>query len=445
MNKKFNLPRGTSDILPVSAYLWQKIETIARNIFRNYNYREIRTPIFEETELFARSMGRTSDVVKKQMLNLASQKRDKNDDVQLSAFSLRPENTASVVRSYIQNNLDKKERLSKLYYLGPMFRGERPQKGRLRQFHQMGVEAIGPHSSFPYLDAEVIALSVNLIKSFGFNDFNLKINTLGTLECKKSIQDRLILIIKPKVEQLCDDCKDRYIKNVFRVLDCKNASCQSIVKSIGFSSDWLDNESRNYYQQVKEALNHLKIQYQEDPSLVRGLDYYTHTVFEISSASLGSQNALGAGGRYNDLVCQLGGSDVGAVGFALGMERILLALSNNHCKINETIDLYFLAIDEESKNDISGMIEEVRGKCFKGNFPFCIEMSYQVSSIKSQMRAANKADAKFVAILGEEERKKKVITLKDMGTSIEEKIAYEAFGDKIISILLKSRENNKQL
>ncbi len=437
MSKKFKIPRGTSDILPQESLVWQDLEKKARKILNLYNYREIRTPIFEETDLFARSMGQTSDVVQKQMLNLTSQRLDEKGHIQLSGLSLRPENTASVVRSYIENSFDKKESLSRLFYLGPMFRGERPQKGRLRQFHQIGVEAIGPGSSSPYLDAEVIALCVNMLKSFGLKKFELKINTLGTLACKNNIHDRLIGCIEPRVDRLCDDCKERYIRNVFRVLDCKKNSCKSVIKAIAFGKDWLDEESLQYYEQVKTALAELDISYTEDPSLVRGLDYYTHTVFEVSDASLGSQDALGAGGRYNHLVSQLGGPQVDAVGFAVGVERILLAKQGSDNESEEDLDLYFLAIEETCVNEIFQMAEQVRRSWKGAPESLSVGINYQVSSMKSQMRAANKARARFVAIYGLDEKRQGKIKLKNMETGAEQDIPKEEFIEKFNAAIIE--------
>lgn len=435
MSQNFKVPRGTADILPDDSPIWQKLEQTARGIFSIYNYKEIRTPLFEETDLFARSMGQTSDVVQKQMLNLTSQRLDPQGNIQLSGLSLRPENTASVVRSYIQNSLDKKESLSRLFYIGPMFRGERPQKGRLRQFHQMGVEAIGPNSASPYLDAEVMALSVAVLKSLGLNGFKLKINSLGTPECKQRIHDRLIEVIDSRVSDLCDDCKSRYARNVFRVLDCKQATCKEVVKGIGYDITWLDQESYDYYLKVKNALEALGVDFIEDPTLVRGLDYYTHTVFEISSSSLGSQDALGAGGRYNQLVSQLGGAQVDAIGFALGMERILLAMGEPEESTQNTIDLYFVAIDEATLNDIFKIAEQVRQKSYASGKNISVGITYQVSSMKSQMRAANKAGAGFVAIYGQEEKSQGRIRLKNMESGDEQDLSLDEFDQKVVEII----------
>lgn len=416
MVKQFSLPRGTSDILPSEIPLWQSIEARTRKIFAIYHYQEIRTPLFEETELFARSMGQTSDVVQKQMLSLQSQKQADSDEVKSTSFSLRPEGTASIVRSYIENSLDRKEGLSKLFYIGPMFRGERPQKGRLRQFHQIGVEAIGPNSASPYLDAEVISLCVHLLSDFGIKDFQVKINTLGTPEDKANFSKQLRESLRPKILDLCEDCQNRFDRNVFRILDCKTKNCRSVVEKLDIGDAHLSHESRQYFKQVKEALDGLGISYIYSPLLVRGLDYYTHTVFEVSSASLGSQDALGAGGRYNNLVSDLGGPQVDAIGFALGMERIILALPQEEKFSCESVDAVVIALDEHAMKKGFEVLDFLRKK------GVAAEMNYRLSSMKSQMRFADKIGSKNVLILGEDEIKKGTITFKNMEQGTQQEI-----------------------
>ncbi|MCK5579725.1 MAG: histidine--tRNA ligase [Candidatus Omnitrophica bacterium] len=418
MSKKITFPRGTSDILPQEALLWQKLEQESRTLLGLYGYKEIRTPFFEETDLFARSIGQTSDIVQKQILNLASQRLDDKGNIKLSGLSLRPEGTASVVRSYIQNGFDRQENLSKLFYIGPMFRGERPQKGRLRQFHQIGVEAIGPGAGSPYLDAEVIALSVNLLNSFGLNGFRLKINTLGSNEDKKNFSKYLREQLNPLINDLCGDCQSRFERNVFRILDCKSKECKTIVSKIDLTTGaYLSSESQEYFVKVKAALDDLGVDYIEDPKLVRGLDYYTHTVFEISDASLGSQDALGAGGRYNNLVTQLGGPKVDAVGFALGVERIMLAMPEIQQEEHPTIDVYLIAGDEKFLPRTFKILNTLRENKFSSS------MGYKFASIKNQMKVANKIGARFVMILGEKEYNNKTASLKNMSTGEQREIS----------------------
>lgn len=433
MTKKFVIPRGTSDILPQDSHIWQNIELKVRDLLVRYNYNEIRTPIFEESELFARSVGQTSDIVQKQMLNLASQRQGEDKELKLSGLSLRPEGTASIVRSYIQNSLDKKERLSKLFYIGPMFRGERPQKGRLRQFHQIGVEAIGPESVSPYLDAEVISLSVNILKALGLNKFDLKINTLGSSEDKKNLAALLRKQLKSSLSRLCGDCKNRFEHNIFRILDCKDKTCKTIVNKINLDYSYLSEESNKYFSQVKDALDYMDIPYKEYPKLVRGLDYYTHTVFEICHSSLGCQDALGAGGRYNNLVSQLGGSEVGAIGFALGIERIILAMPEEKQFKGNPLDLFLIALDEASLSRAFKTLNLLRqSNC-------SCDMSYKISSMKSQMRLANKVGARYVAFFGEEEAEKKIITVKDMETGTQQELPENDFVVRLLPLIYEGK------
>lgn len=416
MTKTFSVPRGTSDILPAQAHVWEKIERQARRLLSTYGYREIRTPIFEETELFARSMGQTSDIVQKQMLQLAAQRPKDSSSSELSGLSLRPENTAAVVRAYIQNDLSRKESLTKLFYIGPMFRGERPQKGRLRQFHQIGVEAIGPGALSPLLDAEVIALSVHVLESLGLKGFQLKVNTLGSLEDKKHFTQLLRKELKTHVHELCEDCQERFERNVLRILDCKHKGCQEIVRGLNVGHRYLSQESQKYFNQVKEAMDSLGVQYEVAVNLVRGLDYYTHTVFEISDPSLGSQDALGAGGRYDNLVSQLGGPPVDAIGFALGMERIILALAQEE-QTPPPVHVYIIGMDEPSLRKAFSLLNILRREGISS------DMSYRLTSLKNQMRWANKMGVRSVILIGEDELKRQCVTLKDMEKGSQEQIS----------------------
>jgi histidyl-tRNA synthetase len=410
MTKIISIPRGTADILPEEMLLWQEIGKRARTILECYNYKEIRTPVFEQTDLFKRSLGSTSDVVNKQLLELASDKKE--------GFSLRPEGTAPVVRCYIENNIGRQESISKLFYIGPMFRGERPQKGRLRQFHQIGVEVIGADTANPYLDAEVVALNVHLLKALGLQGFQLKLNTLGSLEDKENFSRFLRGALKTGLGKLCGDCQNRFERNVFRVLDCKNEKCRDVVGGIDIGHAHLSSESRKYFDHVKEALTSLGVKFDIVPTLVRGLDYYTHTVFEISGQSLGSQDALSAGGRYNNLVSQLGGAQADAVGFALGIERLLLAMPPDQKPPQKGLDVFIIALDEMVFPKAFRMLDQIRAEGIAG------DMSYKISSLKSQMRSAGKAAARTVLILGENEDKKGVVAFKDMETGEQQEISF---------------------
>jgi histidyl-tRNA synthetase len=411
MADRISLPRGTADILPGEAFLWQCIESSARQVFKTYNYKEIRTPLFEETKLFKRSLGQASDVVNKQLLEIKSDKEE--------GFALRPEGTASIVRSYIENSIDKKEGLSKFFYLGPMFRGERPQKGRLRQFHQVGAEVIGPKADHPYWDAEIIALAVELLNSFGVKGSELKLNTLGTTADKEEFSKKLRTLLKKDKQRLCPDCQDRFERNVFRVLDCKNEACKKIVHSLQLDHSHLSRESLEHYAAVKEGLKAAGIGVKEDPRLVRGLDYYTHTVFEITNGKLGSQDAVGAGGRYNNLVKQLGGSDVPAIGFALGLERALLAREGaSAAELGPAC--YLVALDEQSLKEAFKLLVRLRADGVSA------DMSYRAGSMKSLMREADKSGASYVAIIGENEIKAKKAALKNMKSGEQKDVAFDA-------------------
>lgn len=420
MAKKFTLPRGTADILPADIPAWHDLESKARHYFSKYNYKEIRTPNFEEVELFARSMGQTSDVVQKQILGLSSQKEG-ND----SGLGLRPEGTASVVRAYIQNGMERVGGLAKLFYIGPMFRGERPQKGRLRQFHQMGVEAIGPDSASPYLDAEVIALAVNILKSLGLNGFKLKINTLGSQEDKANFSQKLREDLKPHVARLSEESQARFERNVFRILDSKSKEDKAIVSQLNLNYSYLSDESLQYYAKVKANLTALGVEFEESIELVRGLDYYTHTVFEISDPSLGAQDALGAGGRYGTLVSQLGGGkNVDAIGFALGMERILLA-AKDMASVDAQLDVFVVTMDETANDFAFKVVDELRAGGLGA------DMSFKGGSSKSQMRVANKSGARYMAIIGEQEMKNKTVTLKHMASGEQQEISVTETIEKI--------------
>ncbi len=409
MVEQISLPRGTEDILPSEVHIWQYVENTARQVLHNYNYREIRTPLFEETGLFARSMGQTSDIVQKQMLNVVTAYKSPDENSESTALTLRPEATASIVRSYIQNSFNKKESLSKLYYIGPMFRGERPQKGRLRQFHQIGAEAIGPGAGSAYLDAEIIALCANILNSFSIKGFELKINSLGSLADKESFSKILREKLKPHVAKLSKDSQSRYERNVFRILDSKDEVDRTIVKSLQLDYSYLSKESRERYESVKESLKSLGVKFKEDICLVRGLDYYSHSVFEFIGTNLGSQDALAAGGRYNNLVQSLGGAeDVEAVGFALGMERALMAMGSNANVKEEKVTFFVIPLEEKAFSVAFRLLNDLRAENISG------DMSFQVASMKSQMRQADKAGAKFTLILGGNELQNGSVMAKNM-------------------------------
>jgi histidyl-tRNA synthetase len=387
---------GTRDILPNEACLWRKAEEECRNIFSLYNYREIRTPLLEEAALFNRTLGEATEIVNKQMFLI------KNKE---GLYALRPEGTASIVRAYLENNLDKNTGLVKFYYLGPMFRKERPQKGRLRQFHHIGCEAIG--SQDPALDIEIISLADRLLKALEIGDYQIKINSLGCPADKKRLSLNLKKLLKNKVPKLCPQCRTRFNKNIFRVLDCKEASCRQIAGSLGISETCLCRGCNEHFAQVKTGLDDLAIAYEIIPYLVRGLDYYSRTVFEITHPQLGAQDALGAGGRYDNLVKELGGADSGAMGFALGMERLLLAHSAQRPARNENL-VYLITLGENARKEGIKLLHNLR------QHGIACDTDYEGKSLKGAMRKANDSGARFVLLIGEDELKKGAVTLKDM-------------------------------
>ena len=396
---------GTKDILPDQIDWWQKIEGISRNILSIHNYLEIRPPLIEEAHLFNRSLGESTEIVQKQMFLI---KREQD------LYALRPEGTASIVRAYIENNLDKTNSFIKLYYIGPMFRMERPQKGRLRQFHHIGAEAIG--SQDESIDIEMISLADTLLRAYSINGYKIALNSLGCLKDKKELTRILQERLKDKLEELCGDCRDRFSRNILRILDCKNETCLKIVNKINIGNSYLCPECNTHFAKVKDGLDSLKIDYELNPNLVRGLDYYTRTVFEIKHPDLGAQqDALGAGGRYDNLVKELGGPDVGAIGFALGVERLLLVTSHQSPVTSKNL-VYMINLGEEAKCQGIKLLYELR----KAGIPS--DTDYENKSLKGAMRKANALRARFVLILGEDELKENSVTLKDMKDSSQRKV-----------------------
>ncbi len=397
MAKIINVIKGTKDILPQDVASWQRMEKIALEVFSKYGYKEIRTPIFEATELFARGVGDTTDIVNKEMYTFEKSER---------SLTLRPENTAGVVRSFIENGMARLSPPVKLWYKGPMFRYERPQAGRQRQFHQVGVEMFGVKQ--PTADAEVILLAVNYLKALGLNDLEVEINSLGCPKCREAYKAKIKEVLKPEFENLCEDCQNRYEKNPLRLLDCKVESCKEIfakpeIQKV-IQSDFICEECAEHYRAVKSYLDVLRIKYVENKLLVRGLDYYNRTVFEIKSNNLGSQNAVCGGGRYDSLVRNLGGDDTPAVGWAMGMERL-----NSLLPLVETqkLDAYIVS---NSPADAFELAEELRAAGKN------IEFDLTNKKFTKQLEKAGKV-ADFALILGEDEIKSGTVSVKDLKTS----------------------------
>ena len=396
MTKIINVIKGTHDILPQEVDQWHILEENALKIFSRYGYKEIRTPIFEATELFARGVGDTTDIVNKEMYTFEKSDR---------SLTLRPENTAGVVRSYIENGMARLSPPVKLWYKGPMFRYERPQKGRQRQFHQVGVEMFGIKE--PTADAEVILMAINYLKSLGLNDLDVEINSLGCPKCREEFKKRLKEVLKPEFDNLCDDCKTRYEKNPLRLLDCKVESCKAIFEKPEIQkviqSDYICEECAEHFAKLKTYLDKLNVKYNVNKLLVRGLDYYNRTVFEIKSNNLGSQNAVCGGGRYDSLVKNLGGDDTPAVGWAMGMERLNSLLPvpqpqklNGYIVSTSPVDAFELA-------------EELRNEGFN------IEFDLSNKKFTKQLEKASKV-ADYALILGEDEIKAGKISVKNLAT-----------------------------
>ncbi len=399
---------GTKDILPGEVLAWQKLEEIGQQIFSLYNYKEMRPPLIEEASLFNRSLGGSAEIVQKQMFLI-----NNKDDL----YCLRPEATASVVRAYIENNLDKQIGFAKFYYKGAMFRLERPQKGRLRQFHHLGCEAIG--SCDPHLDTEVISLADNLLKAFGLKDYQIKINSLGCARDKKELGLNLHKGLKDNLNKLCADCKIRFKSNPLRILDCKNETCQEIVRKLDIQDTHLCPECKTHFVKVKTGLEALNINYEIIPYLVRGLDYYTRTVFEITHKELGAQDALGAGGRYDNLVRELGGPDLGAIGFALGVERLLLVAKSISQQPLEKRLVYIITLGEPAKSQGLKLLDRLRRAGITS------DTDYENRSLKGALRTANDLGASLVLIIGENELKKDVVMLKDMRLNEQKEVKEE--------------------
>lgn len=406
---------GTKDILPSEIPGWRFLEKVIEQVFKSFNYKEIRTPVFEETSLFARGIGEQTDIVGKEMYTFL----DRSE----TSLTLKPEMTASVVRAFVQHSLGKQQGLNKLYYISSMFRQERPQAGRLREFHQFGAEALG--SSSPLLDVEMILMSFEILKNLGLKNISVKINSLGVPESREKYKSVLKKYLYDKKNNLSDDSKKRLETNILRIFDSKEESDQKIMRDAPTILEYLDEESKNDFEIVKENLSGLKIPFEVDPKLVRGLDYYTKTTFEIISGNVGSQSALVGGGRYDLLVQQLEGDPTPGVGFAAGMDRILLACENeNSLKLApEQVDIYIVRIDNELLNKIFKIASNFR----KQNYS--VEIDYLGRSVKAQMREANKLNARFVLFVGGEEFKSGNYKLKNMESGEEKLIPIDKLNE----------------
>lgn len=395
----YNAPRGTVDLLPQQTKNWQYLEQLLRTIAFNYNVKEIRVPIFEHTELFNRAVGDTTDVVSKEMYTF----KDRGD----RSLTLRPEGTAGVVRAFVENKLYvNPDKLTKLYYMGPMFRYERPQKGRQRQFHQFGVEMLGLEN--PEVDVECMVMAVTIIESLGLQNIKLHINTLGDEASRENYRQALIKHFESGLNELCGDCQARFEKNPLRILDCKVDKDHPLITSAPKTIDYLTPEAKAHFEKVCALLDDLEIDYIVDTNLVRGLDYYCHTVFEVISEdpTFGNAATLGGGGRYNKLVQEMGGPETPGVGFAFGMERLALALDQMELEEEEAIDIYIMPLGQEAKDLSLQIITMLRANGFS------CDMDYADRSMKAMFKTVDRTQAHFAIIIGEEEVKNEVVNIK---------------------------------
>lgn len=423
----FQKPKGTVDILPGVSKKWQYVEEISRMVMGDYQFHEMRTPIFESYELFSRGVGETSDIVSKEMYDFM----DKGD----RRLALRPEGTAAIVRAYVENKLFGPEHSNpyKVYYMGPMFRYERPQGGRQRQFHQLGVEVFG--SNNPATDVETMALAMDLFHQFGLKEFKLVINSLGDKTSRDAYRAALIAYLEPHFDELSHDSQVRLHKNPLRVLDSKDKKDNEIVKNAPSILDFLNEESSNHFETVKTMLEALEIPFELDHKMVRGLDYYNHTIFEIMSDAdgFGSLTTLCAGGRYNGLVEEIGGPETPGFGFGMGLERLMIALDSENVAIPELneLDVYVVGLGDETNIETLKLVQNIR------EFGFSAERDYLNRKAKAQFKTAAKLNAKVVLTVGESELENQVVNFKVMKTGKQETVSmkeiYQNF-DKVFNL-----------
>ena len=403
-----NAPRGTKDILPDTVGDWLFVEDKIRSLCRRFGYQEIRTPMFEHTELFQRGIGEGTDVVDKEMYTFT----DRGE----RSITLRPENTASAVRAYLQNKLYAEDALTKLFYIGSMFRYDRPQAGRMREFHQFGVEAIG--ESNPAVDAEIILLAIKLLEGLGLKDLELYINSVGCPTCRAKYRTMLQDFFRDKLDDLCGDCQSRFDRAPMRILDCKKDANKPYMQDAPKITDCLCEECSDHFSKLQTYLTKAGVKFSLDPRLVRGLDYYTKTAFEIKYPPLGAQSAVAGGGRYDGLIEEMGGNPTPAVGFATGLERVLLALEKQGLlpDKNRSVDVYVVALGEQAQTEAFKLVMDLRDAGYSA------AVDYAGRSMKAQMKQANKYNAKYAAIMGEDELAENAVVLRDMAGSEQEKI-----------------------
>ncbi len=398
-------PKGTKDILPTDVHKWHFVEDAFKDVCIKYGYKEVRTPVFEHTELFARGVGDTTDIVEKQMYTF--------NDLGQRSITLKPEGTSGVCRAFLEHKLFANVQPTKFYYNIPCFRYEKPQSGRLREFHQLGIEVFGSYDMLA--DAEVIALAEDFLKGLGIKSLELRINSIGCPTCRATYRQVLQDYFRPHLEELCETCKGRFDRNPMRIIDCKNESCKEIAKNAPLMLDHLCDECKNDFEELKNNLDIMGVLYTVDPTIVRGLDYYTKTAFEFVSGELGAQSTVCGGGRYNNLIEQLGGDSVPGVGFAMGFERLLLTLEAENVKIEDTekSDVLVAMLDKSNacRNYGLTLAKKLRSEGIK------VQIDLLARNFKGQFKFADRIGAKYVIVIGEDEIKTDTLTLKNMANS----------------------------
>jgi len=418
--------RGTRDLLPPDTALWNFVEATARDVFRLYNFREIRTPIFEQTQLFARSVGEETDIVSKEMFTWEDRGRAESENTQ--SLTLRPEATAGIVRAYIEHDLNRTGLLQRLYMIGPMFRRERPQKGRYRQFFQIDAEVIGPPtagSESPSVDAELLEMLATFLERIGITGWTLELNSVGCANDRPKYNEALRAALAKDLDRMCEDCRRRAVTNPLRVLDCKVPADQPIIEKLPRMLDYLDESCRQHFQAVQALLAAVNVPYVINARLVRGLDYYTRTAFEFTHGALGAQNAILGGGRYDGLSESLGGPKAPGIGFAIGEDRLVLALSKTAEELSTPPDAYIAPLGAGMNREAAKLARELR----KQNV--VVELGDESLRLKKSLETASKIGARYVAIVGENEVKANAFALKNLATGAQVTVPRAELADKI--------------
>jgi histidyl-tRNA synthetase len=413
-----NAPKGTKDILPGQVYKWHYVENAFREACSRYLIKEMRTPVFEHTELFARGVGDTTDIVEKQMYTF--------EDYGKRSITLKPEGTSPIVRSFVEHKLYAEVQPSKYYYIIPCFRYEKPQSGRLREFHQMGIEIFGTDNMMA--DAEVIGFASDYLKSLGINDLELRINSIGCPECRETYRNALREFLKDKYEALCDTCKGRYDRNPMRILDCKSPECQVLVQGAPHMLDYLCEDCSNAFDDLKKNLDAMEIEYLVDPGIVRGLDYYTKTAFEFVSNKIGAQGTVCGGGRYDNLIELIGGPPIPGVGFGMGIERLLLLMDANGLEVPEpdNLDVFIAFMGDRAKLFGLKLLRDLRNQGIKA------EMDSLGRNIKGQFKYSDRLDSKYTIVIGDNELDQNIVSIKNMKTSEQKQVSLQDIVKEII-------------